>query len=99
MIRPDDSRKEGTMSRGGFYSWALTGALAWGAFAPTAARADTDGSLQDLGPTASSDVVTATLVLKVRKPDLLEVYDRLVQDPNAPLYHQFLSVNEFVLLR
>jgi subtilase family serine protease len=84
------------------------GSLAWSsvlgvvmsvvvAAAPAAARADVDGA-QDLGPTAASQTVVASLVLKVRNPVLLEAFVALSQEPNLPFYHQFLSLNQFVAL-
>ena len=61
------------------------------ALSSSAARADTD-----LGPTAATKTVTASLVLKVRNPDALEAYVAATQDPYSWQYHRFLSVNEFV---
>jgi kumamolisin len=52
--------------------------------------------LQDLGPTDSSKMVTASLVLKVQHPDLLEAYVASTQDPNSPSYHRFVSLPDFV---
>jgi kumamolisin len=51
---------------------------------------------QDLGPTATSQVVTASLVLKVQHPNLLEAYVASTEDPASPFYHRFLSLPEFV---
>jgi kumamolisin len=51
---------------------------------------------QDLGPTNASKTVTASLVLKVRHPDLLEAYIDSTEDPKSPSYHQFLSLPIFV---
>jgi kumamolisin len=51
---------------------------------------------RDLGPTNASQIVTASLVLKVRHPDLLEAYVASTQDPNSPSYHRFLSLPSFV---
>jgi kumamolisin len=51
---------------------------------------------QDLGPTNASQTVTASLVLKVQHPDLLEAYVASTQDPNSPFYHRFLSLPRFV---
>ena len=51
---------------------------------------------QDLGPTAGTQMVTASLVLNVRNLDALESYVASTQDPNSRSYHQFLSVPEFV---
>jgi kumamolisin len=51
---------------------------------------------QDLGPTAASQIVTASLVLKVQHPNLLEAYVASTEDPGSPFYHRFLSLPEFV---
>ncbi len=50
----------------------------------------------DLGPTNASQTVTASLVLKVHHPELLEDYVTSTQDPNSPSYHRFLSLPSFV---
>ena len=67
---------------------AATLALAGNA---TTAHADTD-----LGPTAATQTVTASLILKVRDPAALEQLVAATQDPYSGQYHRFLSVNEFV---
>src|SRR5215475_14489454 len=59
-------------------------------------RAQASPSDQDLGPTSGTQIVTASLVLNVRNLDALESYVASTQDPNSRLYHQFLSVPEFV---
>ena len=51
---------------------------------------------QDLGPTDTSQIVTASLVLKVQHPNLLEAYVASTEDPASPSYHRFLSLPEFV---
>jgi kumamolisin len=51
---------------------------------------------QDLGPTDSSQIVTASLVLKVQHPNLLEAYVASTEDPESPAYHRFLSLPIFV---
>jgi kumamolisin len=51
---------------------------------------------QDLGPTNASQTVTASLVLKVHRRELLEDYVSSTQDPKSPSYHQFLSLPSFV---
>lgn len=51
---------------------------------------------QDLGPTNASQTVTASLVLKVHHPELLEDYVTSTQDPKSPSYHRFLSLPSFV---
>jgi len=52
----------------------------------------------DLGSTDPSEVVSVSIVFKVRDPDLLESFVRQTQDPASPLYHQFLTVDEFDFL-
>lgn len=59
----------------------------------TNANADTD-----VGATAASDTVSASLVLKVKNPDLLEALVASQQTPISFTYHQFLTVNEFAAL-
>src|SRR5262249_8361637 len=54
------------------------------------AHADTD-----LGPSAATQNVTASLVLKVRDPDGLEQFVAGTTDPSNWLYHQFLSTKGF----
>jgi subtilase family serine protease len=53
---------------------------------------------QDLGATAPSDSISASLVLKVQHPDLLEAFVASTQDPGSFSYHRFLSVSQFVAL-
>ena len=53
---------------------------------------------QDLGPTAAAETITASLVLKVNHPDLLEAFTALSQDPHSPLFHRFLSLHQFTAL-
>jgi subtilase family serine protease len=57
----------------------------------SAAHADTD-----LGPSAATETVTASFVLKVRNSNALENYVAATQDPHSWQFHQFVSVNEFV---
>lgn len=52
----------------------------------------------DLGSTDPSEVVSVSIVFKVRDPDLLESFVRQTQDPASPLYHRFLTVDEFAFL-
>lgn len=52
----------------------------------------------DLGSTDPSEVVSVSIVFKVRDADLLESFVRQTQDPASPLYHQFLTVDEFDFL-
>jgi kumamolisin len=53
--------------------------------------------VQDLGPTNGTQIVTSSLVLNVQNLGALESYVASTQNPNSPLYHQFLSVPAFVL--
>ncbi|MEO5767761.1 MAG: protease pro-enzyme activation domain-containing protein, partial [Polyangia bacterium] len=68
--------------------------------APTAPSpeppAATTATAQDLGPTTPSQIVTASLILKVRHPDALERAVASTQDPNGGSYHRFLSLGNFV---
>lgn len=59
--------------------------------ASSPAHADTD-----LGPTAATQTVTASLILKVRDPAALERFVAATQDPYDWQYHSFLGVDEFV---
>ncbi len=52
---------------------------------------------QDLGPTATNQTVSASIVLKVKAPNLLETYVASTEEPTSPFYHQFLSLPAFVL--
>ena len=47
---------------------------------------------QDLGPTDSSQIVTASLVLKVKHSNLLEAYVASTEEPDSASYHRFLSL-------
>src|SRR5207302_9695272 len=49
----------------------------------------------DLGPTAATDTITVSLVLKVKHPEALETFVALSQEPFSPTYHRFLSTREF----
>src|SRR6201995_1931176 len=50
---------------------------------------------KDIGPSAATDAVSASIILKVRNPALLETFVALSQEPLLPTYHKFLSVNQF----
>jgi kumamolisin len=63
---------------------------------PSQLRAQASSPVQDLGPTNGTQIVTSSLVLKVRNLEALESYVASTQDPNSQSYHQFLSVPEFV---
>ena len=51
---------------------------------------------QDLGPTPAAEVVNASVILKVQKPDDLEAIAAAVQDPDSSKFHRFVSLDEFV---
>ncbi len=50
---------------------------------------------QDMGPAAASAAQTVSIVLKVQHPDQLDDYIAASVNPRSPLYHRFLSVNQF----
>ncbi|WP_245629049.1 S53 family peptidase [Alicyclobacillus shizuokensis] len=50
---------------------------------------------QDLGPTDEGQVITASLVLKVRNQNALAAYIQDVSTPGSPQYRCFLSVAQF----
>jgi subtilase family serine protease len=60
-------------------------------------QAQTLPSVQDLGPTNGTQIVTSSLVLNVRNLGALESYVASTQNPNSASYHHFLSVPAFVL--
>ena len=62
------------------------------------ARPDRPGRQQpqDLGPTAPSATISASVILKVRHPDQLEALVAATEDPRSPRYHDFVSLHEFV---
>lgn len=62
------------------------------AFLTLGARAQ---ETQDDGPTPAAQPITVSLVLKVRHPDLLETFVPSSQDPNSPIFHNFLSLHDF----
>jgi kumamolisin len=49
----------------------------------------------DLGPTAATQTITVSLVLKVKHPEALEAFVAATQDPGSSSFHRFLSVREF----
>jgi len=69
-------------------------ALALGA-SPSSAIAAPLSPATDLGPTAATDNITVSLVLKVKHPEALEAFVQLSQEPLSPTYHRFLSTREF----
>src|SRR5262245_30726993 len=82
---------------------AVLAALAAGLAAlatPSAARADTltHPDAQDVGATPADQVVSSSIILKVKHPELLERFVRLTQEPGLPTFHRFLSVREFAAL-
>ena len=51
---------------------------------------------QDLGPTSAGELVSASIVLKVRHPEALEAFVARTQDPRSRSFHDFLSLHSFV---
>lgn len=51
---------------------------------------------QDLGPSAQSNVVTASVIFKVHNQDGLQKYIQSTVTPGDVNYHQFLSVDQFI---
>lgn len=51
---------------------------------------------QDLGPTAPSQTLSASVILKVRHPDDLEALVASTQNPGSPQYHRFITVGDFL---
>jgi kumamolisin len=51
---------------------------------------------QDLGPTTTSQTVTASIILKIHNQSDLAQYIQDSVTPRTPRYHKFLSVNQFV---
>lgn len=87
--------KSGSHARAASYLLASSvAALALGA-APSAVAAPLSPAATDLGPTAATDTITVSLVLKVKHPEALEAFVALSQEPFSPTYHRFLSTREF----
>jgi subtilase family serine protease len=80
----------------GWFFTLLVFAVAVSVASPLPLLAQFTPQPQDLGPTNAGQTVTASLVLKVQHPDLLEHYVASTQDPNSPSYHRFLSLPSFV---
>ena len=49
----------------------------------------------DLGPSATSETITATFVLKLHNEQDLANYINETVTPGSPHYHKYLSVNQF----
>ncbi len=61
-----------------------------------AALADTPTvAPQDLGATAPATTETVSIILKLRNPELLDAFIDASVNPQGPLYHRFLNVNQF----
>ena len=76
---------------------ALTAATMLSSATANAAPVLANGEVaQDIGPSAATDTVSASIILKVRNPNLLETFVALSEEPRLPTYHKFLSVNQFV---
>lgn len=63
--------------------------------APAALAARSGAAPQDLGATAADATQTVSIVLKLRHADDLDAYIAATVDPDSPLYHRFLSVEQF----
>src|ERR1700755_1907235 len=72
-------------------------ALLAGLGAPSTASASSrvHPDAQDAGATPSAEIVSSSLILKVKHPELLERFVALTQAPGLPTFHRFLSVREF----
>ena len=53
---------------------------------------------QDLGATAPATTETVSIILKLRNPGLLDDFIAASVNPQSPLYHRFLSVDQFSFL-
>jgi len=63
--------------------------------APLATAAPIASRAKDLGAIPASQLISASLVLKVRSIDALESLVEQTQEPGSPSYHKFLSTNQF----
>lgn len=63
--------------------------------APAALAGRSGAAPQDLGATAADATQTVSIVLKLRHADELDAYIAATVDPDSPLYHRFLSVEQF----
>ncbi|MDG0832126.1 peptidase S53 [Pelomonas saccharophila] len=63
--------------------------------APAAFAGRSGAAPQDLGATAADAAQTVSIVLKLRHADDLDAYIKATVDPDSPLYHRFLSVEQF----
>src|SRR4051794_30724576 len=77
---------------------AAAAALAALAASPAGADTLTHPDAQDLGATPADQIVTSSIILKVKHPELLEQFVALTQEPRRPTFHRFLSVREFAAL-
>lgn len=62
---------------------------------PAALAAKPAMTSQDLGATAADATQTVSIVLKLRNADELDEFIAATVDPGSPLYHRFLSVEQF----
>jgi subtilase family serine protease len=65
--------------------------------APAALAGAPAAAPQDLGATAPATTETVSIILKLRNPGLLDEFIAASVDPRSPLYHRFLSVDQFRL--
>jgi kumamolisin len=66
--------------------------------APQSLRAMTSAPAEDVGPASTSDVVSFSVVLKLRNADALAQFVDDVTNPSSSSYHQFLSPAQFTAL-
>lgn len=52
----------------------------------------------DAGATPAAEIVSTSIILKVKHPQVLERFVELTQVPRQPAFHRFLSVREFTAL-
>jgi subtilase family serine protease len=65
------------------------------AAAPAALAGRPGAAPQDLGVTAADATQTVSIVLKVRRPEELDAFIAATVDPDSPLYHRFLTTEQF----
>lgn len=70
-------------------------ALIVAAAVPPALAAKPSAAPMDLGTTAADATQTISIVLKLRHADELDAFIAATVDPDSPLYHRFLSTDQF----
>lgn len=73
---------------------ALCAAMVAGA-APAALAGRPGAAPQDLGATAADATQTVSIILKLRHADELDAFIAATVDPDSPLYHRFLTTEQF----